>query len=226
MLSPAHALPSTAAVGSAAHSFALAYLSGVFPHAYLPSSSTPGLTFMPFSATLPGHAFVHPSVTSTGFGNIGKTTQTSFWAEFMPGNALGTQLSTQRTHVLAIHIFCLHYLFHNKCFYPCNMFVLLILAFLWQIFLPMQYVCFAYISFSATNVFTHAICLFWLHQLFQDCYVFLSTNIWQLSLVETKLLGSILFGSMTIGSFKVPLFQPIIYSINMPIKLFFRPNLD
>jgi len=88
MLSPAHALPSTAAVGSATHSFALAYLSGVVPHAYLPSSGAPRLTFTPFSATLPGHAFVPPSVTSTGFGNVGKTTQTSFWAKFMPGNAL------------------------------------------------------------------------------------------------------------------------------------------
>jgi len=62
-------------------------------------------------------------------------------------------------------------------------------------FLPMQYVCFAYISFSVTNVFTHAICLFWLHQLFQDRFICLSMKFWQLSLVETKLLGMTVLGA-------------------------------
>ena len=88
VLSPARVLPSAAAAGSAAHSFALTYPSGAVPHAYPPSSGVPGLVFVPFSAALPRRAFVPPSVTSTGFGNVGKTTQTSFWAEFMPGNAL------------------------------------------------------------------------------------------------------------------------------------------
>ena len=38
--------------------------------------------------------------------------------------------------------------------------------------------------------------------------------------------GIIMCTIPTLGSFKVPLFQPIIHSINMPIKSFFGPNLD
>ena len=88
VLAPARASPSAAVAGSAAHSFALVNPSGVVPHAYPSSSGAPGLAFAPFSAASLGRAFAPPSSVGTGSRHARTSTQTPFWAQVMPGNAL------------------------------------------------------------------------------------------------------------------------------------------
>jgi len=86
-LSPAHASPSAAAVGSAEGSITHVNPSTGGPLAYLPSSTVPGLAFSTFPATWPGSTFAPPSAASPGLAYAGTNAQVFFRAEITPRNA-------------------------------------------------------------------------------------------------------------------------------------------